>query len=92
MSNRYGAGGLAGYPATTVWAFFEYHRISGNAHRKAMLGPRGDVLEKDDARTIRRWHSALRARRSVVHNLLSKYGFSNEYFRKWCESRNLPLA
>jgi hypothetical protein len=92
MSNRYGAGGLTGYPATTAWAFFEYHRIAGNAHRKARLGPSGQVLSKDDARTIRRWHSANRARRNVVHSLLSRYGFSVFYFEQWCESRQLPLS
>lgn len=89
MANRYGAGGTAGYPATTAWAFFEYHRIQGDSHRPALLGQR--PLDKDDSRTIRRWHKAVRARKPVVHKLLSKYGFSTEYFRRWCESRRLPL-
>jgi hypothetical protein len=88
--NRYGAGGLTGYPATTVWAFFEYHRVKGHAHQKALLG--NHTLDKDDARTIRRWHEATRARRKVVHELLSRYGFSTEYFRRWCEQRDLTLS
>ncbi len=89
MANRYGAGGQSGYPAATAWAFFEYHRIKGDAHRKALLGNR--VLDKDDARTIRRWHKATRARRAGVHDLLSKYGFSVEYFVRHCRDRDLPL-
>ena len=90
MANRYGAGGAAGYPATSVWAFFEYHRIKGDAHRPALLGQQ--PLDKDDARTIRRWHGATRANRRKVHTLLSKYGFSVDYFTRHCRSRNLPLS
>lgn len=90
MANRFGAGGKSGYPAISAWAFFEYHRIQGTAHKHALLGNR--PLDKNDARTIRRWRKATRARKSVVHSLLSKYGFSVEYFTRHCESRDLKLS
>lgn len=90
MANRYGAGGTAGYPAVTAWAFFEYHRIQGDSHNPPLLG--NGVLDKDDARTIRRWHKATRARKPVVHKLLSRYGFSIEYFERHCKSRGLKLS
>jgi hypothetical protein len=90
MTNRFGAAGTNSYPATTTWAFFEHHRIKGDAHRATLLGQR--PLDKTDGRSIRRWHKGGRANGPHVHRLLAKYGFSVEYFQRWCRSRNLTTA